>query len=297
MKKNIRFGFISGMLFLSLVSVYFFREPLSRHPLQKLFSIPALDPLYFLKQTELQRQVKKSKGEIRLQGFTNGYLPKRELSSSESKQRDLHFSEPSKHSQDDSKLQPVTKEELMALKQCYATQTCNFPQTDPRSYEFALGRAIALGLKNYFEQNKNNLQSLEDLTALAQDFIQSRDGFVQDQALDILAYLPPSAENLESLTQALKDSSDGDLIEKSLAECKRYLNSENGEKVDQFVQHIVESGGHFSSQRIASQIIPFINEKNFQKYQQILARLPKESVAARNLKASMEEYLLLKRGS
>jgi hypothetical protein len=188
-------------------------------------------------------------------------------------------------------------EALRRLQDCYASQNCNFPQTDPRSYELALGQALRAELIHFRERYRAEPAARADLELAARTYIRSFDGFVQEAALNILSDLPPSQENLQALVAGLQGAADADLIGEALPELKRYMGSESEPLVHQFLSGTISTGAHFSSQKASENILPFVNEKSYPVYEETLRRLPPGTRAGENLSAALREYRRLQNGA
>jgi hypothetical protein len=188
-------------------------------------------------------------------------------------------------------------EALHRLQDCYASQNCNFPQTDPRSYELALGQALRAELIRFRERYRTEPAARADLELAARTYIRSFDGFVQEAALSILSDLPPSQENLQALVAGLQGAADADLIGEALPELKRYMGSESEPLVHQFLSGTISTGAHFSSQKASENILPFVNEKSYPVYVETLRRLPPGTRAGENLSAALREYRRLQNGA
>lgn len=179
--------------------------------------------------------------------------------------------------------------EIKDLEVCYQSNSCDFPQTDPRSYGIALGHKIADRTKDLYKQLKNNPLSQKELAELARLTMKIDDGFVQSAALDIFKDLPVSEENLLALSEGLQNNTDPLIAEKAIVELQRYMGTPNESKAQQTVQTMLQ-GAHFSSQKVGENILVFINEQSFNSYQQIQQQLPSQSRVARDLQTALSEY-------
>lgn len=174
--------------------------------------------------------------------------------------------------------------EIKELQACYQSNACDFPQTDPRSYDIALGHKIADRLK----QLRGSL-SPSELGELARHTMKIEDGFVQSAALDIFKDLPTSADNLQALKEGLQNNTDPLIAEKALPELQRYIGTGQEAGAQQVVQTMLQ-GAHFASEKAGENILSFINEKSFSSYQQLQQQMPAQSRVARDLETALSEY-------
>ena len=179
--------------------------------------------------------------------------------------------------------------EIKQIEACYQSNTCDYPQTDPKSYSIAVGHDLADKIKIFRQQYKSDPTAQKDLNELARHAVHIDDGFVQSEALDIFKELPISAENLQAMNEGLQYNTDPLIAEKALTELQRYMGTDQENNMQQLVQSMLQ-GAHFSSQKVAESILRFINEQSFQTYQQIQKQLPPQSRTARDLGTALREY-------
>lgn len=176
---------------------------------------------------------------------------------------------------------------ILTTQACYENQQCDFPQTDPKSYEYAVGQSLAQQLRVFRQRFP---AATVDLNTLAREYVASPDAFVQSEALDILATLPTSPENLKALSEGVETSTDPSLIQKSLVEFKRYLGTPQEAQVHETLAKIIDSGAHFTSQTVAEEIAPFINASSLERYRRTVTNMSAETTAAKNLQTALEEF-------
>lgn len=180
--------------------------------------------------------------------------------------------------------------EISKVVDCYQSNACNYPQTDPRSYEFAVSRDLAEKLKFFHEKFRQDPAAQEDLTRLARQAFKIEDGFVQSVALDIFKDLPINKENLNVLGEGLKVTPDPLIAEKSLSELQRYINTPEEGQMQGIVQNVLGNGAHFASQKVGENILSFINERSFPSYRDLQRQLPAQSRVSRDLAGALREY-------
>ncbi len=190
----------------------------------------------------------------------------------------------------------VAIDAIHKTKACYASTDCPFPQQDPRAYEHAVGQALAKQLREIRDRFKSTPEAQIELEKLGREFFENQDGFVQSEALAMLADLPPSSENLAAITTAMENSPDPLLVEKSMTELKRYLGTAQESQVHQSLTQVMSAGSHFASQSVAKALIPFINSNSYSAYSKAAATLPPDTTTAKLLKSALDEYQMQQTG-
>lgn len=185
---------------------------------------------------------------------------------------------------------------LRTTKECYASEKCDFPQTDPKSYEIAVGQALKGLLTEYRTKYGADPKNSGDTQALALEYIQSQDEFLQEQALSMFATLPTSSENLQAMTAALVDTTDPLLVDQAMNEMKRYMGTSDESLVHDYLRELLGRGGVFSSEAAAKKILSFINSQSYTGYEGLARSLPSNSSVGQNLRTALDEYLRLQTG-
>ncbi len=178
-------------------------------------------------------------------------------------------------------------QQILELKNCYETQNCNLDQSDPRAYDFAVGRKIAEKLREAHQKYKND----PELEKLAREFIKSEDGFVQAAALDILKDFPILSENLESVVQGIQESTNPLIVELSLPYLEQFLGSQSEPQVHKALNEML-TGAHLVSMSVSENILKFINVRSYPFYMQKLIQMNPQTKAYQNLKSALKEFEL-----
>jgi hypothetical protein len=181
--------------------------------------------------------------------------------------------------------------EISELKNCYQTQNCDLDQSDPRAYDFAVGKKIAEKLREAHLSHKND----PALEKLARELIKSEDGFVQEAALDILKDFPILSENLESVVQGIQESTNPLIVELSLSYLEQFLGSQSEPLVHQALNEML-TGAHLVSQSVSENILRFINPRSYPFYMQKLYQMNPQTKAYQNLKSALKEFELHQSG-
>jgi len=185
---------------------------------------------------------------------------------------------------------------LRATKECYASETCDFPQTDPKSYEIAVGQTLKGLLTDYRTQFGTDPANFAEMQSLALEYIQSTDEYLQDEALTMFAALPTSSENLQAITEGLNGTTDALLVEQAMNEMKRYLGTSDEPVVHEYLRELLGQGGVFPSEAAAKRILSFINAKSFSDYERLARLLPDNATVGQDLRTALDEYRRLQSG-
>jgi hypothetical protein len=195
---------------------------------------------------------------------------------------------------------PNSKAELVsaihAANECYASEICDFPNTDPKSYELSVGQNLKNLLSEYRNKFGRDPRNRAETESLAREFIRSGDEYVQETSLQMFSDSPPSAVNLQVLTEALKGTSDPLLVDQAMNELKRYLGTSEEHQVHEFLGELLGQGGVFSSEKAAQKILLFINPQSFSTYDNLARSLPSTSKVASDLRTALDEYRRLQTG-
>ncbi len=179
---------------------------------------------------------------------------------------------------------------LKKLHECYESEACDFPHSDPRSYEYAVGQALTKQLRIYRLKYRGLPGHSDELTQLARDYISSFDPHVQAEALELFADLPVSGANIEAIRTAIETTPDPLLMEKAMVEMERYLTTAYEAKVHETLSKVISSGAHFSAQTAAQRILPFLNSKSVEIYKDIVDLVPAGSKASQDLISAIREF-------
>ena len=180
-------------------------------------------------------------------------------------------------------------DKILALVECYSSEKCNYPQTDPKSYLVALNQDAAAFLQNVksseFAQSQEMQKSLRDL-------MKEGDGFVQEEVLKLLSQLPVSEENLQAILEGIKNNyADPLIMEQVMGELARYNDSGMAEQVRGFMADTMLAGPQYSAEKAAQKIRPLLNSGNIAYYRGVAEK--SQSTAVKNaLQSSLNDYEL-----
>lgn len=185
---------------------------------------------------------------------------------------------------------------LRETKDCLESENCNFPQTDPRSYSFAVGRRIAEQLSEFGAAYADDPALENEAAEAAREFMLMPDGFVQEQAMLLMGQLPPSSANVDAMISGLENSPDPLLVEQAMKEWERYLGTSDEARIQEFLANFIAHGGQFSSEKASELILGFLNERSLPTFEEKLASMIPESTPARYLRAALDQYKLQHQG-
>jgi hypothetical protein len=173
---------------------------------------------------------------------------------------------------------------------------CDFPQTDPRSYGFALGRALQGELFKLADWCRQQGITDREIGETAVHFLQSENGHVQEAALDLMSTQPPRAENLQTILNNVIGGYDSRLIEFALLELERYDSPSDRAVIDEALAEALLTGAPFVAREISGHLADFIDDQSYSYFSTILDRLPENSVYRTQLEASLSDFRRRKSG-
>jgi hypothetical protein len=185
---------------------------------------------------------------------------------------------------------------LRETKACLESENCDFPNHDPRSYSFAVGRRIAEQLSELGNAYASDPSLENDVAEAAREFMLMPDGFVQEQAMLLMGQLPPSSANVDAMLTGLQNSPDPLLVEQAMKEWERYLGTADEARIQDFLADFIAHGGQFSSEKASELILSFLNERSLPTFEEKLASMIPESTPARYLRAALTQYKLQNQG-
>lgn len=185
---------------------------------------------------------------------------------------------------------------IRETKECYATEKCDYPHTDPKSYEIAVGQTLKGLLNDYRTKYGVDPKNSGEMQILALEFINSDDEYVQEQALNMFSALPPSSENLQAIVQAMGDTTDPLLVDQAMNEMKRYMGTSEEATVHAYLRDLLGQGSVFSSETAAKKILSFINSQSYPGYEGLVRGMPSNSTTAQSLRTALDEYRRLQTG-
>ncbi len=187
-------------------------------------------------------------------------------------------------------------QKIYSLQRCYQIQNCSFPETDPRSYELALGHAISAAMLKYWDNNRGDPTARNEISKLARVMILNLDPYVQEACLKIFSGLPLDTENLKATIKGVHGTSDPLLVSQTMSEFKRYLGTPAENLVHIFLADLISRGGQFSSEAAAQNILPFLNESSLSTYKMKLRAMNANTQSYSYLENALNEYARIASG-
>lgn len=181
---------------------------------------------------------------------------------------------------------------LKEIEDCYEKEgSCGFPQSDPKSEFFAIGRRLKKDLLKLQSEVMDQQRKDEQISEIARHFLKVADGHVKEAALHLMSTQEKSQDNLESLLTEIIAYHDAKLIEQGMLELRRYLgNKANESKIHQALSKAMRTGSPFVAEQISKNLNPFINEDSLPLYMKTMSQLSKGSHTHKNLKNAINEY-------
>lgn len=178
---------------------------------------------------------------------------------------------------------------MQSLLECYSSEKCQYPQTDPKSYQIALNKDVADLLKN---SQASEFAQDKDMAKVLREFMKEGDGFVQEEVLKLMADLPISEENLQAIIEGMKNNyADPLIMQQVIQELARYNNSSMAEQVRGFVGETLLSGPQYSAEATAQKIRSVLSPDNIPYYRS-LAEKSRSSAVKNALQSSLNDYEL-----
>lgn len=135
-------------------------------------------------------------------------------------------------------------ERVQELETCIESRACNFPDTDPRSYDLAVGQKLAEAMRIISE---NSSPPTEEEIATARRLLLNPDGHVKAAALEVLAKSEPNEDALGALLEGILLEHDAKLLPRTLGILARYTDSASRTRIDQTMQRVLLRGSHYVS--------------------------------------------------
>ena len=179
------------------------------------------------------------------------------------------------------------RRELDEVRNCYQGG-CNFAESDPRSYDFAVGQRLT-ELLDHLKAEVSEMQTVDaGLSALAREYLQIPDGHVQAAAIALLATQPSSSENLDPLLAEIIEGPFPDLVPASLVEIRRLLTPASESRIDEALGRAIRSGSPFVASEVIAGIAPFLTTAGRPYFMTVLEALPSDARDRRDLNAALQ---------
>lgn len=184
-------------------------------------------------------------------------------------------------------------ERVHLLEACIESRACNFPDTDPRAYDLAIGQKLAEEMRMIAEQS---VTPSEEAVETARRLLLNPDGHVKAAALEVIAKSEPNPDVLAALLEGVLLEHDAKLLPRTLGILARYTDSASRARIDQTLQLVLTRGSHYVSLYLAQNLIGLLNSENISTYQSVLARLPAHDPVRELAERQIREYRLQSSG-
>ncbi|RZA05750.1 MAG: hypothetical protein EOP11_12090 [Proteobacteria bacterium] len=172
---------------------------------------------------------------------------------------------------------------------CYSGG-CDFPETDPRSYNFAVGLELKSNLYTLATTAAANELKSEAIASLAREQLKSEDGHVQEAALALLATQEPSEANLTAVLDNVITGYDAQLIQAAMKQLQRYPSEGDQERIAAALSSAMTTGSPFVAREVSSAIEPFMQPRTVPIYEEAVASITEGSLVRRDLAQSIASY-------
>jgi hypothetical protein len=191
----------------------------------------------------------------------------------------------------------VSASRLQALAKCeQQPQQCGLDDSDPRAAHFDLGQRLAKELGNLAALARIGALGDVDGGSIARRNLQYEDGHVQEAALSLISTLPPDPANVDAILAALQRGHDAGIYGQAMQELLRYPDEAARSRVENTLIETMQTGGHFAGQTVAQEILPFLNNGNLARFQELAEQLPPGSAKRKLLEGTLVEFEQRQRG-
>ncbi len=187
-----------------------------------------------------------------------------------------------------SKKNPQTP--IYAALECWDRDDCAYPQSDPRSYSFAVAKDLEGKLGQFLLELQRDPTLAPEAENIALAAMKILDGHVQAKALEIFAQLPPDPKHVEAIIGGLDNTPNPLLMEQAMKEFERYIGTPEEQKIQEFLANFIAHGAQFSSEKASEEIFKFLNERSVVLFRETLPRMEPNSTPAQYLRAALLEY-------
>lgn len=181
-------------------------------------------------------------------------------------------------------------DELMDLFHCKQNNNCPQDNSDPRASSILLGKKLSEKLKQYTDFHLQHDFFDQQSIDLTKQFLVHSDGYVQQEAINLMSAQEPNLELASLLITELENSFDAKIIHQSLKELQRY--PELSSDIQQLFSSVLTTGSFYAGEELATNILPFLNSSNVNHFIAVADSLPQNSAKVRALRSNIEEFLL-----
>lgn len=169
---------------------------------------------------------------------------------------------------------------ISELLDCYKSETCPFPNRDPREYKLSVGQAIKKKLKSaYGRLIKNEEQQTQYWLQMALKSLSVDDGHVKEAALEVISTQEPNNEAFDKILNDIINYHDPLLIAQAMAELQKYQGQSYQTKVYQSLSQAMQTGSLMVKKEIVQNLVPFMNPQSLPFFQSALDKMnPKSNV-------------------
>jgi hypothetical protein len=188
------------------------------------------------------------------------------------------------------------KTELTKIKNCLENDNCEMGETDSRALQLSLGRRLSEKVKELTRKVTSESVRSQELNMLAQALLSFDDGFVKQEALNILASQAPERSDIAAIGENILGYHDSSLVPAALLELRRHLEGPEAHEVHDYILKSLLTGSILVRVRLSESLGPFINKENFQNYWELQQNADLDYQVRRNLQSTLREWQLNESG-
>jgi hypothetical protein len=178
--------------------------------------------------------------------------------------------------------------DLEALARCEETHSCPQDDSDPKAGHFLLAQEISETLQRFRALACDSEDYRADARAVVGEFLDYPSGHVQEQALAILATLPPDLPLATRLIAVLEDSRNALIVADGLEELRRY--PELAEEVETMIVSVLQRGSPNVARDLAGRVGPWLHADNVDRFRALAETLPPTAPKTRELRAVLDAH-------
>lgn len=170
------------------------------------------------------------------------------------------------------------QQRLQKLKECFRIRNCNYPQTDPKSYELALEDDVVATLKTLRAWIQRHSYVDDRIPLFMKEFLPFESANIKNESLRILRTQPPNDELIEPILLSVILYYHPESIELGMKELLRHEKPEFRTRMDDVFTSVLLNGSVNAAVEIAKSLAPFIESHNRRDYQWVLKKLSQSPI-------------------
>lgn len=187
--------------------------------------------------------------------------------------------------------QKLAATELKSLMGCYYSESCDFPNNDPRQYKLEVGQKIKSKLHQaHLRIQRQQEPKPENWATLSAQALTIEDGHVKQAALEVLSNLEPNPEAFEKILKEVLGYHDASLIPLAMAELQKYEGTGQKQKIYATLAQVLQTGSLMVRKEVINHLDPWLNKKSLPYFETALKNLNPDSNIHSSLYKMIKEY-------